>query len=121
MRLFSSLLAVSALAAVALCAGAPLDKGSQAQAANSCSDSGTWRETAREGGLCCMPDHFHSGTGSGGTKAAALANAAANWAGLVVFEYGSAFGRFSMAHAKSISCSNGGGWSCTVEARPCRR
>jgi hypothetical protein len=68
-----------------------------------------------------MPDHFHFGAGSGSSKAAALADAATNWAGLVDWEYGHAFSRFSMAHSKKISCSGGNGWSCTVEARPCRR
>jgi len=121
MRLTSSLLAVSALAVCALFAGASLDKGGRAHAASSCSDSGTWRETHSEGGLCCMPEHSHTGSGSGATKGAALASAAENWAGLVDLEYGSAFRHFSLAHGKSISCSNTGGWSCYVEARPCRR
>ena len=121
MRLTSSLLAVSALAACALFAGASVDKSSSASAASSCAISGTWRETQLEGGACCMPDHFHSGVGSGSSKGAALANAAENRAGLVDFEYGSAFRHFSLAHSKTINCSTGGGWTCTVEARPCRR
>ena len=121
MRLISSLLALSALSAVALFAGPSLDKGSQAQAANSCSVSGTWRETQREGGACCMPDHYHSGAGSGRSKSAAMADAVANWAGLVDLEYGRAFSHFGLSHSKSVSCSQGGGWSCSVESRPCRR
>lgn len=121
MRFTSSLLALSALAACAMIGSATLDKGSRAHAANSCSTSGTWRETQREGGACCMPDHFHTGAGSGATKAAAMRDAEGNWAGLVDFEYGSAFRHFSMAHGKTVSCSQSGGWSCSVEARPCRR
>jgi hypothetical protein len=120
MRLTSSLLAVSALAACALFAGPSLDTGSRAEAASSC-NSGTWRETQREGGACCMPDHYHYSTGTGSSKAAAMADAVANWAGLVVFEYGNAYGHFGMAHSKSVSCSSSSGWSCSVEARPCRR
>ena len=121
MRKLSALLAVPVLAVCTLGFGALLPHGGKAKAASSCSDSGTWRETQREGGECCMPDHSHSGAGSGSTKAAALADAAANWAGLVDLEYGSAFSHFSRAHGKSISCSNRGGWSCSVQARPCRR
>ena len=68
-----------------------------------------------------MPDHFHSGAGSGGSKAAALRDAEANWAGLVDLEYGSAFRHFSLSHSKTVSCSQSGGWSCSVESRPCRR
>lgn len=121
MRLTSSLLALSALAALALFAGPLLDTGSQAHAADSCAVSGTWRETKREGSSCCMPEHFHSGAGSGGSKAAALKDAVANWAGLVDFEYGSAFRSFSLSRSKSVSCSQSGGWNCSVESRPCRR
>jgi hypothetical protein len=123
MRLTCSLLA-AVLATSAVFAGPSLAKGAKGSrakaAASSCGVSGTWRETQREGGACCMPDHFHSGGGSGSTKSAALADAQRNWAGLVVWEYGRAFGSFGLAHSKSISCSQGGGWSCSVEARPCR-
>jgi len=116
----SALLAVPALAICTLAASGPLSHGGRAQAADSCSDSGTWRETRREGGECCMPDHVHYGSGSGGTKAAALAKAEDNWAGLVDLEYGSAFSHFSLARGKSVKCSSSSGWSCDVEARPCR-
>jgi len=121
MRKLSALLAVPALAVCVLAFGALMPHGGKAHAASSCSDSGTWRETRREGGECCMPDHAHYGSGSGSSRGAALADAAANWAGLVDIEYGSAFSHFSLARGKSISCSRSGGWSCSVEARPCRR
>ena len=121
MRITSSLLAVSALAACAFFASGTIGQGSRAKAADSCGNSGTWRETKREGGECCMPEHTHYGAGHGATKAAALASAADNWADLVDFEYGSAFSHFGLAHGKSVSCSNGSGWTCNVEARPCRR
>ena len=121
MRIFFAMLAVPAFAVCALTGSAMLPHAGRAEAALSCSVSGTWRETHREGGECCMPDHIHYGSGSGSSKAAALADAAANWAGLVDLEYGSAFSRFSLAHSKSLSCSKSGSWSCSVEARPCRR
>ena len=98
-----------------------LAHGGRAEAASSCNVSGTWRETRSEGGECCMPEHFHYGSGSGASKTAALADAAANWAGLVDLEYGSAFSHFGLAHGKSVSCSHTGDWTCSVEARPCRR
>jgi len=120
MRNLTALLAVPALAIFALAGSALLPHAERAEAASSCSVSGTWRETRREGGECCMPEHYHSGSGSGSSKTAALADAAADWAGLVDLEYGSAFSHFSRAHGKSVSCSNSGGWSCSVQARPCR-
>lgn len=77
---------------------------------------------ARVGGKLCMTDHWHYGNGSGKTKALAQREAIGSWQSFTDFEYGSAWARFSNAAAKRISCSqSGGGFSCQVEARPCRR
>jgi hypothetical protein len=75
----------------------------------------------REGGRMCMSDHYHYGNGNGSSKAAAQRDAIASWAGFTDFEYGSDWARWSRAAGKRVSCSgSGGGFSCQVEARPCR-
>lgn len=76
---------------------------------------------ARVGNRMCMTDHWHYGSGSGATKAAAEREAIGSWQSFTDFEYGSDWARFSRAVAKRISCSqSAGGFSCQVEARPCR-
>ena len=76
---------------------------------------------ARVGNKMCMTDHWHYGSGSGSTKAAAQKDAISSWQSFTDFEYGSDWARFSKAVAKKVSCSqSGGSYSCQVEARPCR-
>lgn len=76
----------------------------------------------REGGKICMIDHTHTGTSSGQpTRKAAEAAAARDFAGFTAWEYGGHWGNFALAGSKQMSCSQGGGgWSCSVEARPCK-
>ncbi len=77
-----------------------------------------WR---KERGITCMADHFHSGSGNGPTKVLAQRAAIADWASFTVFEYGAAWGNYQRAGSRSMNCSQvGAGWSCSVEARPCR-
>lgn len=76
---------------------------------------------ARVGNKVCMTEHYHYGSGSGSTKAAAQKDAIGSWQSFTDFEYGSDWARFSKAVAKRVSCSeSGSGYSCQVEARPCR-
>ena len=75
----------------------------------------------KEGGRLCMADHYHSGSGTGHTKAAAQAAAARSWADFTNFEYGSAWARWSRAGGKSVRYTKeAAGWSADVDARPCR-
>ena len=75
----------------------------------------------REGGRICLADHFHDGSGSGKSRRLAEADAIRAWADFTALEYGEAWGRFSLAASKSMSCSDSGGsWSCQLSARPCR-
>jgi hypothetical protein len=75
----------------------------------------------REGGRTCFTDHFHYGSGSGPTKAAAQKAAIGSWSSFTDFEYGSDWARFSRAASKSIKCGGGsGGVDCQIEARPCK-
>lgn len=76
----------------------------------------------REGGRVCMADHWHySSGGVHSTKAAAQREAISNWQGFTEFEYGSTWARFSRAASRKLGCSHsGGGWTCDVEARPCK-
>ena len=69
----------------------------------------------------CMLDHFHDGNGTGKTRAQAQKAAIASWSEFTAWEYGSPWGRYSIAVSKSMDCSQGGGvWTCHVQARPCR-
>ncbi|MDX2263501.1 MAG: hypothetical protein NW215_00825 [Hyphomicrobiales bacterium] len=77
-----------------------------------------WR---REGGRTCMVDHFHYGSGTGSTEKAAKASAIAAWSSFTVFEYGSTWGRYTLAAGKVMECQASGGWTCSVRARPCKR
>jgi hypothetical protein len=76
---------------------------------------------ARVGGKTCMTDHYHYGSGTGRTKAAAERAAIGSWASFTDFEYGSDWARFGKAAGKRISCTKSpSGYDCQVEARPCR-
>ena len=79
-------------------------------------------EVRREGGRLCMTDHWHYGSsGTEGSKAAAQRAAIRSWQDFTDLEYGSVWARFSRAASRKVGCSrSGGGWTCDVEARPCR-
>lgn len=75
----------------------------------------------RVGSKLCFADHSHAGFSSGerSRKAAEIA-AIRNWQGFTAMEYGSAWGSYNLAVGKSMQCSGGGSWSCSIDARPCR-
>jgi hypothetical protein len=72
------------------------------------------------GGRTCLADHFHSGTGSGKTRAQAERQAIQAWVDFTAWEYGSQWGRYSLSASRRMTCERSDGWSCFVEARPCR-
>ena len=76
----------------------------------------------RVGGRTCLVDHYHDGSGSGRTRYEALKSAVSAWAGFTSWEYGTSWGRYSIANSKSENCSRdmSGGWSCSISAIPCR-
>ena len=76
----------------------------------------------RKGSKICFLDHFHSGSGSGRTKKAAMRDAIQSWAGFTAFEYGTTWARYRLAASRQMACSRSGkSWQCATEARPCRR
>ena len=77
----------------------------------------------RVGNRVCFADHFHTGNSGGQSSRRAAERAAIqSWQDFTGFEYGAAWGRFSLAASKSVRCSpSGSSWSCEVAARPCRR
>jgi hypothetical protein len=77
----------------------------------------TWVKVGRK---TCLADHFHSGSGSGSMRPQAEKQAIQSWADFTAWEYGSTWGRYSLAASKKMTCERGDGWSCYVEARPCR-
>jgi len=68
----------------------------------------------------CLADHFHSGNGSGPTRPQAEKAAVQSWADFTAWEYGSTWGKYTVATSKKMTCERGDSWSCFVEARPCR-
>lgn len=75
----------------------------------------------RVGGKTCLVDHYHDGSGSGSSRSAAQAAAIRSWAEFTTWEYGSSWGRYSLAVGKSMTCDRGmGSWSCNTSARACR-
>jgi hypothetical protein len=78
----------------------------------------TWVKVGRK---TCMLDHFHDGNGSGPNKRQAEQAAIRAWAEFTAWEYGSPWGRYSIAASQKMNCSQeSGGWNCAVQARPCR-
>ncbi len=80
-----------------------------------------------ENGRLCMADHPHFGqTGVWPSLNMAKAKAAKSWADFTRLEYGAAWASFRVSAAKKFDCAQtdsarGPGWTCNVEARPCKR
>ena len=78
----------------------------------------TW---VKVGDKTCMLDHFHDGSGNGPTRSHAERAAIRSWAEFTAWEYGDSWRRYSVAASKKMTCSpRSAGWSCAVQARPCR-
>ena len=81
-------------------------------------DIHTWVKVGRK---TCMLDHYHDGSGNGPARTQAERAAIRAWAEFTAWEYGNSWGNFGNAASKSVNCTRGaGGWSCAVQARPCR-
>jgi hypothetical protein len=78
-----------------------------------------WR---REGGRICMSDHWHFGSsGVQYSKRAAQRAAIRSWQDFTDLEYGSTWARYRRAAGRKMTCSPAvRGWSCDVQARPCK-
>jgi hypothetical protein len=79
---------------------------------------------AREGRHICMTEHSHHGSSAGQpTKKEAEAEAVRSWSSFTAFEYGAAWGDYTIAAGKDMQCSQSasGGGGCEVGARPCKR
>jgi hypothetical protein len=75
----------------------------------------------RVGGRVCMADHYHDGSGSGPTRAAATSAAIRAWIDFTAWEYGRRWGSYAASVSKRVSCSGSpGNYSCNVSSRPCR-
>ena len=108
---------MAGLCALALCVSAPVAAPAEAQETGVASIH-SWVKVGRKN---CMLDHFHDGSGTGSTKQQAERAAIGAWTEFTAWEYGSPWGRYSIAVSKSMNCSqSSGSWSCQVQARPCR-
>lgn len=74
------------------------------------------------GKLTCFVEHTHYASSTGARdKKSATSQAVTNWQSFTAFEYGTVWANFNKATAKKISCNqSASGWSCDLEARPCR-
>src|SRR5689334_7488304 len=95
-----SLLCASALALAVVAA-----PGGKAEAQSTGLDA--LHDKVRVGGRLCFADHFHDGSGSGSTRAAAQRAAIGAWVDFTAWEYGNRWGSFSAAVSKRMSCSGG--------------
>lgn len=81
----------------------------------------TLHEWVKVGRKTCMSDHYHDGSGTGRTRAQAERAAIQAWTDFTAWEYGPAWGRYSNAASRSTKCDKSqGGYTCHVQARPCR-
>lgn len=104
-----------ALALLGLLAG---DASAQQSAETGVAQIHSWVKVGRK---TCLLDHFHSGSGTGSSRAQAEKSAIGSWSDFTAWEYGTPWGRYSNAVSKTMNCSqSGGSWSCQVDARPCR-
>lgn len=76
-----------------------------------------------EGGRVCLSEHFHYGSSSNQpTRRQAEAEAISSWANFTDLEYGRSWSDYRIAASRGMNCQqSGSGWSCNVEARPCKR
>jgi hypothetical protein len=108
---------VAGMCALALCVSAPITGPVQAQETG-VAGIHSWVKVGRK---TCMLDHFHDGSGTGSTKKQAERAAIGAWTEFTAWEYGSPWGRYSIAVSKSMECTqSAGSWSCHTQARPCR-
>ena len=77
----------------------------------------SWVKTGRK---TCLADHFHNGSGRAATRPQAERAAIQSWIDFTAWEYGSSWGRYSIAASRKMACSHSESWSCDLEARPCR-
>ena len=76
---------------------------------------------ARAGSKVCMVRHKHGGEGTMPSEQGAEAAAIRAWQVFTADEYGTAWGEYEMAAAKTMRCTEAAGaWTCQTTARPCR-
>jgi hypothetical protein len=108
----------AAMLGLALLAGEAVARPSERAQETGIAEIHSW---VRVGHKTCMLDHFHDGSGTGPTRAQAERAAIRSWAEFTAWEYGTPWGRYSIAASRKATCSQeAGSWRCGVEARPCR-
>ena len=73
-------------------------------------------------GAICYADHTHYASSVGHRdKKSAMAAAVKSWVEFTAWEYGTTWANYNRATAKKADCKqSSSGWSCDIEARPCR-
>lgn len=78
-------------------------------------------DQVRLSGKVCMREHDHQGEAEMPSHKGAEAAAIRRWRIFTADEYGTAWGNYNLAVAKTMSCKSAAGrWVCRVSARPCR-
>jgi len=78
----------------------------------------TWVPVGRK---TCMASHFHDGSGTGKTQKDAEREAIRVWESFTLWEYGTPWGRWTLAESKKTTCSRDtqSVFTCQVTSRPC--
>lgn len=73
------------------------------------------------GGYTCMKDHTHTGKGGDLDRGVAMHKAMRDWSEFTGFEYGAAWGNYSIAAEKTMQCGMlRDTWLCETVAVPCK-
>lgn len=81
----------------------------------------TTHDTRREGGRLCVLDHYHGGSGTGGTKGVARVMAIKAYVNSTSSEYGTDWANWAKSGSKTVTYTKtGDGWTATATARPCK-
>ena len=95
--------------------------GTQVASADDNGVGPTLHSVIRVGKKTCFEGHSHSGSGTGATQKVAEMSAINNWAGFTAWEYGTDWANINKAVKRSMKCGrSGGGYSCDLEATPCK-
>ncbi len=79
-----------------------------------------WKKVGKK---TCIADHWHYGNGDAADRAKALAAAVRNWEQFTDLDYGTVWGKYRLAEARTTKCEKadqGPGWKCLVGGRACR-
>ncbi len=112
---------ICAVTSFGLATSVAIGSGATAQQRQASTGVDSIHAQVRVGGKVCMSGHEHGGEGTLPSKAGAQAAAIRAWQVFTSDEYGTAWGKYALAAAKAMRCTQiGGAWTCQTTAKPCR-